>query len=203
MHSTIFNTPVIKSIFRGIALFLLKILGWKTVGKKPDIKKYIIIVAPHTSNWDLFYGIITAFALKLETYFMAKKQLFRWPFGTVIKWLGGTPIDRSTTKNTVESLIEKFNEKDSLVIAIAPDGTRKKSGSWKTGFYYIASGAHIPIVLGFTDYAKKIGGIGGVIMPDGDIDRDMQTIRKFYLTVTGKYADNASTIDVANHDLIN
>jgi spore germination protein YaaH len=119
-----------------------------------------------------------------------------------MKWIGGMPIDRGSAKNTVEYSIEKFNEKENLVIAIAPDGTRKKSGSWKTGFYYIASGARIPIVMGFTDYATKTGGIGGVIMPNGDIEKDMQAIRKFYLSVTGKYADNASTIDVAQHNLI-
>ena len=140
--------------------------------------------------------------MKLEVYFMAKKQLFRWPFGPLMKWIGGMPIDRGSAKNTVDYSIEKFNEKENLVIAIAPDGTRKKSGSWKTGFYYIASGAHIPIVMGFTDYATKTGGIGGIIMPDGDIEKDMQAIRKFYLSVTGKYADNASTIDVAQHNLI-
>ena len=98
MHYTIFNTPVVKSFLRGISLILLKILGWKTSGELPQEEKYVLIVAPHTSNWDLFYGIILAFALKLDARYIAKKELFRGPFSPLMKWLGAIPIDRSLSQ---------------------------------------------------------------------------------------------------------
>jgi 1-acyl-sn-glycerol-3-phosphate acyltransferase len=196
MQRTIFNTPVARSILRGISLFFLKTLRWKTAGQLPEIPKYVIIVAPHTSNWDLFYGIIIALALKLDAYFMAKQQLFRWPFGPIMKWLGGVPIDRSASDHTVDQVIRKFYENEKFVLAIAPEGTRRKVKYWKSGFYHIAEGAHVPILLGFLDYNTKSGGAGPLVMPSGDLDYDMQVIRNFYQSVTGKYADKSGPLTI-------
>jgi 1-acyl-sn-glycerol-3-phosphate acyltransferase len=196
MHHTIFNTPGVRSLLRGISLFFLKTLGWKTAGQLPEIQKYVIIVAPHTSNWDLFYGIIIALALKLDAGFMAKQQLFRRPFGPIMKWLGGVPIDRSASDHTVDQVIRKFHENDKLVLAIAPEGTRRKVKYWKSGFYHIAEGAGVPILLGFLDYSTKTGGAGPLVMPSGDLDQDMKVISNFYQTVTGKYADKSSPLAI-------
>ncbi len=194
MHYTIFNTPIVKHILRGILVFLFKILGWKKVGQLPDISKYVIIIAPHTSNWDLFYGISTAFTLKLELCFMAKKELFRWPFGPLVRFLGGVPVDRDKSINAVDQMIQRYNENEKYVLAIAPDGSRSKTKHWKTGFYHIALGANVPILFGFFDYATKKGGTGPLITPTGDIEHDMQIIRDFYSKITGRYPEKATPI---------
>lgn len=194
MHYTIFNTPVIKSLLQGISLILLKILGWKATGELPKEVKYIIIVAPHTSNWDLFYGIILAFALKLDACYIAKKELFRRPFSQLMKWSGGIPIDRLLSSHIVEQMTFKFKESEKFVLAVAPEGTRHRKDCWKSGFYHIALDAHVPILLAFIDYASKTGGAGPLIYPTGDLEKDISTIRNFYRTVKGKYPENTSPI---------
>jgi len=196
MRHTIFNTPVLKAVLRVISLLFIKSLGWKTIGPLPVASKYIIIVAPHTSNWDLFYGAIVALALNLDANFMAKKELFRWPFGPLMEWLGGVPIDRTSSGHTVEQVVRRFKEKESFVLAIAPEGTRRKVKYWKSGFYHIAESARVPILLGFLDYARKTGGAGPLIMPTGDIDHDMQIISAFYSQITGKHDDKKSPVAI-------
>lgn len=198
---TIFNTPVIRVFFKGLSLLLMKLTGWKKSGFLPDVPQYIIVVAPHTSNWDLFYGIIVAFALGLDARFMAKRELFRRPFGTIMKWLGGMPIDRSSHENTVDQVIRVFKEGGRLALAIAPEGTRSRAKYWKSGFYHIAVGAGIPIQLGFLDYHGKTGGAGPLITPTGNIDADMRSIRNFYHGVTGKFTDKAGPVSLAGRNI--
>jgi 1-acyl-sn-glycerol-3-phosphate acyltransferase len=194
MHHTMFNTPVVKSLLRGIALFLLKILGWKTTGGLPREEKYVLIVAPHASNWDLFYGIILAFALKLDARYIAKKELFRGPFSALMTWSGGIKVDRSSSHHIVEQMAYAFEEREKFVLALAPEGTRHRKASWKSGFYNIALKAHVPILLAFIDYASKTGGAGPLVYPTGDLEQDMSIIRNFYLTVKGKHPKNTSPV---------
>jgi 1-acyl-sn-glycerol-3-phosphate acyltransferase len=194
MRYTIFNTPVVKSFLRGISLVLLKILGWKASGKLPKEVKYVLIVAPHTSNWDLFYGIILAFAMKLDAHYIAKKELFRRPFSQLMKWSGGIPIDRLLSSHIVEQMILIFKEREKFVLALAPEGSRHRKDYWKSGFYHIALNAHVPILLAFIDYASKTGGAGPLIYPTGDLEQDMSIIRNFYLTVKGKHPENTSPV---------
>lgn len=194
MHRTIFNTPFVKSFFRGISVVLLKILGWKTFGALPKEEKYMLIVAPHTSNWDLFYGIILAFALKLNALYVAKKELFRGPFSLLMKWSGAIPVDRSLHTNFVEHMASQFEKNEKFVLAMAPEGTRHKKDSWKSGFYYIALKANVPILLAFIDYERKTGGAGLLMHPTGDLEKDMEVIRNFYLTVKGRYPEKASSV---------
>ncbi len=189
---TIFTTPVVKTILRIISLILLKSLRWKAIGPLPAQNKYIIIVAPHTSNWDVFYGVILAFTLKLDARFLAKKELFHWPFAPIIRWLGGIATDRSSHSNIVDKIINIFNENEKFVLALAPEGTRHKVEYWKSGFYHIASGANIPILLAFIDFGTKTGGAGPLLYPSGDIKKDMVTIRNFYLNKKGKNDDQTS-----------
>ena len=193
---TLFNTPIIKHILRIIALALIKILGWKKYGTLPDFKQYVAILAFHTSNWDVFYGILMAFAFKVDIYYLAKSQLFRFPFAPLVRFIGGIPIDRSVSSNTVDVTINLFKEHSNFAIAIAPEGTRKKVEKWKKGFYHIAAGANVPIVVAFLDYKTKSGGIGDIIYPSGDIKADLLKIKKFYQTVTAKYPGLASLPDV-------
>lgn len=194
MRFSIFNTPVLKNILRGLSWILLKLSGWKKVGQLPDNDQYIIIVAPHTSNWDLFYGILLAFTFRLDPRFIAKHQLFRPPFSALMKWLGGLPVDRSSAHNVVEQMAEHFKNHKKFVLALAPEGTRHKATGWKSGFYHIALQARVPIQLAFLDYAKHSGGAGPLIYPTGNLEQDMQAIRNFYQTVSGKFPDKVSPV---------
>ncbi|RPJ15518.1 MAG: glycerol acyltransferase [Desulfobacteraceae bacterium] len=188
MQHTIFDTPVIKTLMRWISLIILKIMGWNIEGRLPDIPRFVLIAAPHTSNWDFPITIFVAFALQAKIYWMGKEAIFRRPFRNIFRWLGGIPVDRSRSNNTVEQMIQKFAGSEKLIITIPPSGTRKKVIKWKTGFYYIAVGANVPIVLGFLDYKRKIGGIGPVFFPTGDIDADMREMRAYYADMKGKYS---------------
>ncbi|MBU0651926.1 MAG: lysophospholipid acyltransferase family protein [Proteobacteria bacterium] len=170
-------------------LIFLKMLGWRVEGEIPDIKKFVIIAAPHTSNWDFSITLAITFALIIKIYWMGKAVIFRWPFGAAFRWLGGIPIDRSQTHNMVEQSVRAFNERDKLIMVIPPEGTRKKVSYWKTGFYHIARGANIPIVLGFLDYRRKAGGIGPTFYHTGRIEEDMLEIKTFYATIAGKRQD--------------
>lgn len=192
MQRTVFNTPVLTFLLRGLSLLLLKICGWKTVGRMPDQPKFVMIVAWHTSNWDLFYGALVALALKADVVFLAKRELFRPPFGLLIKWLGGIPIERRESHHIVNQMVREYNKHERFILAIAPEGTRKKVPYWKSGFYRIAQGAGVPIQLAFLDYEKKCGGAGPLIYTTGDMERDMRVIRDFYATVRGKYPDKTS-----------
>jgi 1-acyl-sn-glycerol-3-phosphate acyltransferase len=127
---------------------------------------------------------------------MGKDAIFRKPFGSIMKWLGGIPIDRSGSNNVVEQSIRMFEENDRLVLTVPPSGTRSRVTCWKTGFYYIADGANVPIALGFLDYRLKIGGIGPSIQTTGDIETDMKVISSFYENITGKYPSNVSEAKV-------
>jgi len=194
MRHTMFNTPVVKSVLRGISLILLKVLGWKTSGNLPGARKYIIIVAPHTSNWDLFFAILLAFALKVDGRYIAKRELFRGPFSFLMTWSGAIPVDRSSSHHIVEQMASEFRKREKFVLALAPEGTRRRKDYWKSGFYHIALAAGVPIVLAFIDYAKKTGGAGPLINPTGNLEQDMNIIRDFYLTVSGKHPENTSPV---------
>jgi 1-acyl-sn-glycerol-3-phosphate acyltransferase len=169
-----------------LGLMFLKLMGWRVEGEIPDIKKFVIIAAPHTSNWDFPITLAVAFALKMKIYWMGKAAMFRWPLAAAFRWLGGIPIDRSKSHNVVEQSIQAFHKLEKLIMLVPPEGTRKKVSYWKTGFYHIARGANVPIVLGFLDYRRKVGGIGPTFHPTGHIERDLQTIQTFYAAVTGK-----------------
>ncbi|MBS9774641.1 MAG: 1-acyl-sn-glycerol-3-phosphate acyltransferase [Tenacibaculum sp.] len=133
-----------------------KILGWKIVGNFPkDVKKYVIIGVPHTSWKDFPLALFVRSILKTEINFVAKKSLFKPPFGFIFKWLGGMPVDRSKSTNLVSAIVDMFKEKEVFHLAISPEGTRKSVEKWKTGFYYIAKGANVPIVVFGYDYSKK------------------------------------------------
>jgi len=194
MQHTMFNTPVVKSLLRGIALVLLKMLGWRISGQLPAEQKYVLIVAPHTSNWDLFYGILLAFALKLDARYIAKKELFRGPFSGLMTWSGAIPVDRSSHHHIVDQMASGFNRHEHFVLALAPEGTRHKTDCWKSGFYHIALDARVPILLAFIDYSKKTGGAGPMIFPTGDLEKDMAAIREFYAGVQGRRPEKTSPV---------
>jgi 1-acyl-sn-glycerol-3-phosphate acyltransferase len=191
MHRTMFDTPVVSTLLRGFARLLLKLLGWKARGgMPPGVRKCVMIAAPHTSNWDLPFTLLVALALNISIYWMGKDTIFSWPFRGLMMWMGGIPVDRSKSNDMVAASVQALKDADSLVMVVPPEGTRSQVTYWKTGFYWIAHGAGVPILLGYLDFAKKEGGIAQAYMPTGDIEKDMVEIKAFYATVTGKKPQN-------------
>lgn len=197
MHRTVFTTPIVNSVLRVISICFLRIAGWKIDGCLPDsAAKSVLIAAPHTSNWDLPYTLMVAFALRLNVYWMGKHSLFVPPFRTVMMWLGGIPVDRSQAGNLVAAAAQAIAKADGpLHLIVPPEGTRSKTRYWKTGFYYIAQTARVPIVLAYLDYSTRRGGLGPVFQTKGDIEADMTAIKAFYSSVKGKNADQFDPAD--------
>lgn len=191
MHRTIFDTPIVNTVLRAFSLTFLRLTGWQVKGTLPTgAEKSVLIAAPHTSNWDLPYTLMVAFALRLTPYWMGKAQIFRFPFRGVMMWLGGLPVDRSQANNLVAaSIVAIGTASGPLQLIVPPEGTRGKTHFWKTGFYYIALGAKVPIVMAYMDYERKISGLGPIFQPTGDIDADMARIKAFYAPFKGKNAD--------------
>ena len=190
MHRTIFTTPVIAPLLRAMSTGFLRLTGWTVEGHlPPSAAKSVFIAAPHTSNWDLPYTLMVAFALRLNPYWMGKASIFRFPFGGLMRWLGGIAVDRSKSNNLVAASAQAITEADGpLQLIVPPEGTRSKTRYWKTGFYYIATTARVPIILAYMDYATKRSGLGPVFEPTGDIDADMVRIKAFYQPFQGKNA---------------
>lgn len=196
MRNTIFDTSIINTLLHWLSSLFLKVLGWRKEGELPVVPKYVLIGAPHTSNWDFPITLAYAFAYKIKVFWLGKHTLFRKPFGGLLTWMGGIPIDRTKSNNVVSQSIELYNRLEKLIMIVSPEGTRKKVTHWKTGFYHIASGANVPIFLGFLDFRRKLGGFGPMIIPTGDIGADMKKIRKFYMTIKGKNHDQISSVTV-------
>ena len=191
MHRTIFDTPIVNTMLRALSLAFLKLSGWKVLGSLPEgAEKSVLIAAPHTSNWDLPYTLMVAFSLRLTPYWMGKEEIFKPPFRGLMMWLGGLPVDRAKSNNMVSASVDALKAANGpLQLIVPPEGTRDKTRFWKTGFYYIAQGARVPIVMAYLDYDKKIGGLGPVFQPTGNIDADMEAIKSFYAPFKGKNAD--------------
>jgi 1-acyl-sn-glycerol-3-phosphate acyltransferase len=164
--------------------------GWHFVGALPDLPKFVMIIAPHTSNWDFFVGVGALFSLGLKVEFFGKDSVFRWPTGFVMRWLGGIPVDRLVSKDRVSDSVAAFKARDKLVLGMAPEGTRTRVEEWKTGFYHVARGAGVPIVPVAFDYAKKAIIIGDPFTPTGDIAGDIEKLRGFFANVTAKRPEN-------------
>ena len=190
MHRTIFDTPVVNTLLRGLSLAILRVTGWKVEGAlPPNTPKCVMIAAPHTSNWDLPNTLMAAFALRLHIYWMGKESIFKPPFRHLMMWLGGIPVNRDRANNLVAASAQAIIDADQpLQLVVPPEGTRQKTRYWKTGFYYIALSAKVPIVLAYMDYKRKISGLGPLFHPTGDIEADMVKIKAFYAGFSGKNA---------------
>lgn len=180
-------------IVRGAIVWYFRRSGWTVEGAAPEPRKFVVIAAPHTSNWDFVHFIGATDGLNLDLSFMGKKELFRWPFARMMKDMGGIPVDRSVSgQNYVQQMIDEFGKRAEFMLTVAPEGTRGKVRQWKTGFYHIALGANVPMVLGMMDYARKVVGLGPAIWPTGDYEKDMQEIVRYYSQTTPKYPDRGS-----------
>jgi len=164
--------------------------GWTLGSARPPSDRFVLVAAPHTSNWDLLYTLACTTALGLPMRFMAKDSLFRGPQGALLRALGGIAIDRSKNNNVVDAMVQAFDQNQALVLLIPPEGTRKASQYWKSGFYHIARKANVPVGLGFLDYSRKRVGIGPLLPLSGDVRRDMDVIRAFYADMGAKHPES-------------
>ena len=178
---------------------ILKLYGWKVNVILPEEKKFILIGAPHTSNWDFPIALLTFWTLDLRIFWVGKSQLFRGPLYYIFTALGGIPVDRSSSHGFIEQLAEKFRQTEEMVLTIAPEGTRSKTKYWKSGFYYIAQAANIPICLGYINYKNKTIGFNQVLHPTGDIEFDMKIIVDFYSEIEGKRPQNQGAIQIKSN----
>jgi 1-acyl-sn-glycerol-3-phosphate acyltransferase len=188
MHRTIFDTPGVNSLLRQVSALGLKVAGWRVEGAlPPQASRCVLIAAPHTSNWDLPLTLMAAFRLNLRPYWMGKAQIFRFPFGALMRWLGGIAVNRERHNNLVASSAETLKQADGpLQLIVPPEGTRAQVRHWKTGFYFIAQAAGVPVVMAYIDYADRRIGIGPLFHPTGDVERDLAAIKAFYAPFRGR-----------------
>jgi 1-acyl-sn-glycerol-3-phosphate acyltransferase len=165
---------------RMIGRAILRLTGWRIEGTLPDLPRFIIIAAPHSSAWDFVHGIAVVFALRLDVHYIGKAELFRGPLGVLMRWLGGIPVDRTRNQGMVDAVAERVRGEDKFVIALAPEGTRKPVERWKSGFYHIAVKAGVPIVPGVFDNGRKTVRSHPPFEPTGDADGDIAALRALY-----------------------
>ena len=187
---TIFTIPGITHFFRFTSFFALKLFGWKFTGLEisSNLRKCVVIAAPHTSNWDFPLTIMLAFSARCPIYWTGKKELFRFPVGSILRRMGGIEVDRGNAAGLVESSAREIQKADSLYMMVTPEGTRVKVEKWKSGFYRIAMAADVPILLGYLDYQKKEGGFIKIFHPTGDYEKDLVEIHQHYAHIKGKYS---------------
>ncbi len=179
-----------------ICKFILKMLGWKIINDLPNDKKYMLIAAPHTSNWDFPLGLMVKFSEKIKLNYLGKGALFDSPFGWFFRALGGIPVYRKKKLNMVDQMVNEFNNREALILAMSPEGTRSYLDYWKSGFYHIAHKAGVPIAMGTLDFGNKLVKLGNTFMPSGNIHEDMKIIRAYYEKVKGKIPENQGPIRV-------
>jgi 1-acyl-sn-glycerol-3-phosphate acyltransferase len=188
-------------IKRWIGKAFLRIAGWKMYGDRPPVDRYVIIAAPHTSNWDMPFMLAMAFVYDIPVRWMGKNTMFKAPFGPFFKALGGIPIVRNRPGGVVGQMVEHFENNESLVLMVPAEGTRSHVGYWKSGFYHIARGANVPVVLSYLDFGKKVGGVGPAIELTGDFRADMDTIREFYFDKEGFHPEKVGVIRLREEDV--
>jgi 1-acyl-sn-glycerol-3-phosphate acyltransferase len=172
-----------------LARWFLGISGWQAEGSRPQEHRFVLIAAPHTSNWDLVYLLALAAIFDVKVSWMGKHVLFRPPLGWLMRRLGGIPVVRHRRDNLVAQAAQSFEDREDLALVVPAEGTRGYVSHWKSGFYHIARTAGVPIVLGYLDYSRRRGGFGPTLYATGDVSSDMDQIRKFYADKVGKYPD--------------
>lgn len=175
------------AFWRWVGRTLMRVNGWRIDGAFPDVRKLVVAVAPHTSNWDFVNGAAAMFALDLKLSFIGKHTLFVWPFSSFLRWMGGIPVDRSAAHGVVGAAVAAFRESDSRVLVIAPEGTRKKVERFKTGFLQIARGAGVPVLLVGLDYATRTVRIGPVIEVGEDIEAERVRVEAHFARFSGRH----------------
>jgi len=183
-------------MLKTLSRIILKLIGWKVDITLPKEKKLVLIGAPHTTNWDLPIGLLCFWSAPVQITWVAKKQLFVGPFNAFFRVLGGIPVDRSVNTGFIEQIAKQFEQQDEMIFGLTPEGTRSRTDYWKTGFYYIALQAKVPICLAYVDYPSRTIGFGKIIHPTGDIEKDFEIIEAFYRGKKGKYPEKQGPVTI-------
>ncbi len=196
MQRTILNTPLLSPFLRPLSKGVLRAAGWRLEGEAPKADRYVMIAAPHTSNWDGVLLLLMANVLDIPLYWFGKNTLFRFPLGIFMRYMGGIPVDRSKKGDLVARMSKVFQTQKHMVLVVPPEATRSRVERWKTGFYRIAESAGVPIGLGYLDWGTKTGGVGPLFEPTGALEEDIESIRGFYVDFAGRFADQFGDIEV-------
>lgn len=183
-----------------LALAGLRMAGWRVETPPPDAAKYVLVAAPHTSNWDFVVMMAAGMALGVWPHWVGKHTLFAPPIGWFARKLRGIPVDRRAAGNMVEQLAAQFALRDRLVLAMPPEGTRGRAEYWKSGFYHVALAAGVPVALGYVDFGRKVAAIGPLLSPSGDVGADMDRIRAFYADKVGRHPERQGPIRLKAED---
>lgn len=175
-----------------IARILFRWSGWRLVGDLPQSGKFVVVSAPHTSNWDFIVGRLFYLAYDINPKVLIKKESFFFPMGYFLRKLGGVPVDRTGHNAIINSAVRALNQSDDMFLTITPEGTRKLNPNWKLGFYYIALKAKVPLLLSYFDYKHKTVGVGDIFMPTGDVPGDMRRIKLFYKDIHPRHPERFS-----------
>ena len=176
---------------RKFAMTILRWCGWNIDTTTPEgVKKCVIVMGPHTSNWDFIIGKLAMYSYGINTKILIKKESFVFPLGYLLKAMGGLPVDRKKNNNITDQAVKYFDESESLYMIFTPEGTRSYNPNWKKGFYYISQKAKVPIYIGYLDYEKKIGGFYGEFKPTGDVEADIESIKGVLRQFKGKHPEN-------------
>ncbi len=178
----------------------LQLTGWDVEGDIPAGGKWVIIGAPHTTNWDFFLGLAVSYVFRMKVSWMGKHTLFRWPLGRIMRGLGGIPVDRENPQGVVEQIAGRLRDSSRLAILLTPSGTRRKREYWRSGFYRIALAAQVPILCGYLDYTRKKACLSLSFIPTGNVTSDMDRIRAFYEGVQGKYPEQTTRVRLKGED---
>jgi 1-acyl-sn-glycerol-3-phosphate acyltransferase len=189
-----------RSLLRGVVRWSFEKRGWRFVGEKPSYTKWVMVAAPHTSYWDLFYMLAVAVVFDVRLRWMGKHTVFWFPLGTLFRALGGIPVDRRASGRMVQQMADLFAKSDELVLVIAPEGARGHKEYWRSGFYHIACAAKVPIVLSLLDFGGKQVGLGPALIPSNDVRADMAGIRAFYEGCTGIRPENVGPVRLREED---
>jgi 1-acyl-sn-glycerol-3-phosphate acyltransferase len=190
------NVPVItpsvatrgNALTRWVGRTLMRLSGWRFTGEDfPAVPRFVLIVAPHTSNWDFLVGVMAMYALGIRVTFLGKDALFKFPLGIVMRFLGGIPVDRTSSRDVVTQSAEQVARAERIILVLAPEGTRKRTGTWRTGFYWIARKAEVPIVPVSFDYARKAVHVFAPFLPTMDAESDMAALRALYRPEMARY----------------
>ena len=182
------------------ARWLLRLLGWQIEGIRPEHPRFVLIAAPHTSNWDLPLMLAFAAAFNLKISWMAKHSLFFPPMGWLMRAMGGMPIVRHENRNVVDEMVDTMQSAQALILVVPTEGTREHAQYWKSGFYHIARRAEVPIVPSFLDFSQKRGGFGPALLPTDNISQDMQYLRDFYQGMEGKFPGQFGPVQLKEED---
>ena len=186
MRYTLFNTPILSPLLRVISKIILRLIQWRVVGSLPEEqKKYVLIVAPHTSNWDFILFVLTVSVLRLKPSVLIKSTLFVGPLGWFLRYCGAIPVNRTQANSLVNYIADIYEEREEFVLIITPEGTRSPNPKWKRGFHHVATTAQVPILIAYVDRATKTIGIEGLMEPSDDVDGDIRQLKTFFDSKSG------------------